>query len=53
MFNLIRTDKSNPDLKIFSDSVYQKKSDKVYYKLTAIYCNKLFPEIMPDDIPKI
>jgi hypothetical protein len=29
------------------------KCDKVHLKLTAIYTNILFPEIMPDDIPKI
>ena len=27
------------------------KCDKVHFKLTSIYTNKLFPNIMPDDIP--
>ena len=27
------------------------KCDKVHMKLTAIYTNKLFPNIMPDDLP--
>jgi len=50
LFNFIRIDTNNSNLKIFAKSLY--KNDKVFYKLTAIYCNKLFPEIMPDDIPK-
>lgn len=49
MFNWLRLDSSNKVLKDFSKSLY--KNDKVCYKLTAIYSNKLFPEIMPDDIP--
>ena len=28
------------------------KCDKVHFKLAAIYTNKLFPNIMPDDIPE-
>ena len=49
MFNLLRLDNSNKTLKTFNNSLY--KSDKVFYKLAAIYANKLFPEIMPDDLP--
>ena len=33
----------------FKKSLY--KSKKVLYKLTALYTNKLFPEIMNTDIP--
>lgn len=49
MFNWIKLDGSNKNLKTFSKSLYY--SDKVYYKLIAIYTNKLFPDIMPDDLP--
>ena len=49
MLNWIRLDSSNKDLNTFLKSLYH--SDKVYYKLIAIYTNKLFPEIMPDDLP--
>ncbi len=39
----------NENVKKFSDSLH--KCEKVYYKLSAIYTSKLFPEIMPDDLP--
>ena len=29
------------------------KCDKIHFKLAAIYCNKIFPNIMPDDFPPI
>jgi len=29
------------------------KCDKVHFKLTAIYTNKLFPTIMPEDLPPL
>ena len=48
MFNWIR--KNNTQLTCeFKKSLY--KSKKVFYKLSSIYCNKLFPEIMPEDLP--
>ena len=53
MFNWLRLDNTNEDLKAFNESIYKNKSDKVYYKLSAIYCNKLFPEIMSDDLPPL
>ncbi len=53
MFNWLRLDSTNENLKAFNESIYKNKSDKVYYKLSAIYCNKLFPEIMPDDLPPL
>ena len=49
MFNWCKLDNS-PSLKIFS--TISEKSDKVHIKLTAIYTNILFPEILQDDIPK-
>ena len=49
MFNWCRINPTDNTLCIFSKSLY--KNDKVYYKLIAIYSNKLFPEIMPDDLP--
>ena len=30
-----------------------EKCDKVHFKLTAIFSNKLFPNIMQDDMPEI
>ena len=55
MLNWLRVDKQNPNLQIFSQSLTYKnnsKEQKVYYKLISIYCNKLFPEIMPDELPQ-
>lgn len=40
---------NNENVTLFNKSLY--KCEKVYYKLTAIYTGKLFPEIMPDDLP--
>ena len=51
LLNWTRIDSENKVLKIFTKTLY--KNIKVLYKLTAIYSNKLFPEIMPDDLPKI
>jgi hypothetical protein len=51
MLNWVRQDKSN-DLKhieIFNKTLH--RCEKVFYKLSAIYTTKLFPEIMPDDLP--
>lgn len=49
MMNWVRLEPENTILKTFYKSLYH--CDKVYYKLSAIYSNKLFPEIMPNDIP--
>lgn len=51
MFNWIKIDNKNKYLKMFNK--ISEKSDKVHLKLTAIFTNILFPQIMPDDIPKI
>ena len=40
-----------PESKLFSQSLY--KCPKIFYKLASIYTIKLFPEIMPDDMPKL
>jgi hypothetical protein len=48
MLNWIRLEKSE-NVTLFTTSLH--KCEKVYYKLTAIYTTKLFPEIMPDDLP--
>lgn len=40
---------NNSNVTQFINSLH--KCEKVYYKLTAIYTTKLFPEIMPDDMP--
>ena len=49
MFNLSKNNLQNSNL-----SEFQKVSthcDKVHMKLTAIFTNRLFPEIMPNDVP--
>ena len=51
MLNWIKVDQQNENLKKFSK--ISEKCDKVHFKLTAIFTNKLFPNIMPDDIPDI
>lgn len=43
--------KVNNDLQLFTK--ISSKCDKVQYKLAAIYTNKLFPHIMPDEYPVI
>jgi len=52
MFNWIIVDQTNNEqLKNFRK--ISDKCDKVHSKLTAIYINKLFPEILPSDLPYI
>ncbi len=48
MLNWIRIEKSS-SVDSFTKTLHH--SEKVYYKLSAIYTTKLFPEIMPDDMP--
>lgn len=43
--------KINPNLNEFSK--ISVKCDKIHFKLAAIYCNKLFPNIMPEDLPPL
>jgi hypothetical protein len=49
MINWTKLNTKNENLNKFSG--VSSKCDRVHYKLIAIYTNKLFPEIMPDDIP--
>ena len=49
MYNWIKIDPENESLKKFSK--INLKCDKVHIKLIAIFSNKLFPNVMPDDIP--
>jgi hypothetical protein len=49
MLNWVRQEKSEL-VELFNKTLHH--SEKVYYKLSAIYTTKLFPEIMPDDLPK-
>ena len=49
MLNWIRHEKS-VNVDNFNKTLHH--SEKVFYKLSAIYTTKLFPEIMPDDLPK-
>ena len=39
--------------KLIDFSKISSKCDKIHIKLTAIYCNKLFPNITKDDLPNI
>ena len=43
--------KVNPNLSDFSK--ISSKCDKIHFKLAAIYCNKLFPNVMPEDLPPV
>lgn len=53
MLNWLRMDKKNKTLQSFGQSLYKHQNEsKVCYKLVAIYSNKLFPEIMPDELPQ-
>jgi hypothetical protein len=49
MLNWVRHEKSE-NTELFNKTLHH--SEKVFYKLSAIYTTKLFPEIMPDDLPK-
>ncbi len=49
MLNWTRIKKNDENVIKFVSTLY--KCEKVYYKLAAIYTTKLFPEIMPDDLP--
>jgi len=51
MLNWLRIDPTNVDLVLFNTSLHH--NEKVYYKMTTIYTMKLFPEIMPTDIPSM
>lgn len=48
MFNWVKV---NTTISEFSQ--ISSKCDKIHFKLVAIYTNKLFPNIMPDDYPPI
>ena len=49
MFNLVRINQSNQNLKEFG--TISSRCDKVHVKLCAIFTNKLYPNIMPNDVP--
>jgi hypothetical protein len=50
MLNWTRVKKTDDENVVkFVSTLY--KCEKVYYKLAAIYTTKLFPEIMPEDMP--
>ena len=50
MYNWVKLESSNPSLQKFSK--ISIRCDKVHMKLTAIFTNKLFPNIVSDDIPE-
>jgi hypothetical protein len=49
MFNWVKTNSDNKALIDFG--TVSKYCDKVHLKLSAIFTNKLFPNIMPNDVP--
>jgi hypothetical protein len=51
MLNWIKAEPNNEMLKKYNK--VSDKCDKVHFKLTAIFTNKLFPNIMPDDLPQL
>jgi len=51
MFNWVIVNKTNTNLNLFR--TISNKSEKVHLKLFAIFTNKIFPEIMPTDIPQV
>ena len=51
MFNWIVTGGNNENLNLFK--TISKYCEKVNIKLIAIFTNKIFPEILPTDLPKI
>ena len=50
MLNLVRKESKNKDIQEFGKTTNIEK--KMLNKLCAIYTTKMFPEIMPDDVPK-
>jgi hypothetical protein len=48
MLNWTRVNKTQNAV-VFTKTLYH--CEKIFYKLAAIYTTKLFPEIMPDDMP--
>ncbi len=51
MLNWVRQEKSKDSNNIDMFNKTLHRCEKVFYKLSAIYTTKLFPEIMPDDLP--
>ena len=51
MLNWVRQAKLNDSNNIDMFDKTLHRCEKVFYKLSAIYTTKLFPEIMPDDLP--
>lgn len=51
MLNLVRKESKNNYVQDFGRTTNIEK--KMLNKLCAIYTNKMFPEIMPDDVPKV
>lgn len=49
MFNWVKTDSTNPALVEFG--TISTHCEKIHIKLCAIFTNKLYPNIMPNDIP--
>jgi hypothetical protein len=51
MLNLVRQESKNNVIQDFGKTTNIEK--KILNKLCAIYTNKMFPEIMPDDVPQV
>ena len=50
MLNLVRKESNDKNIQEFGSTTNVEK--KVLNKLCAIYTSKMFPEIMPDDLPQ-
>lgn len=54
MFNWVKqSEHDSPNPNLVSFNTVTKFCDKVHVKLTAIFTNKLFPNIMPNDVPPV
>ena len=56
MYNWVKANNNTTDEhtdKLEKFNKISEKCDKVHFKLTAIFTNKLFPHIMQDDMPEL
>ena len=53
MYNWVKHNNVEYEQELKKFNKISEKCDKVHFKLTAIFTNKLFPNIMQDDLPEI
>ena len=53
MYNWVKHNNVEHEQELKKFNKISEKCDKVHFKLTAIFTNKLFPNIMQDDLPEI